>query len=149
MISSAKTSGRPSQSPAESADQTEMRANGDQASILVVEDDFLIALELENRLLDAGYRVVGIAASASEAFTLGDRERPDLVVMDIRLVGRRDGVDAAIELFKEFGIRSIFASAHADPQTRERAAPANPIGWVQKPYPADALIRLIRDFLGR
>ena len=67
--------------------------------------------------------------------------------MDIRLAGRRDGVEAALKLFRSFGIRSIFASAHADPDTLKRAAPASPIGWLQKPYPADVLLRLIRDFV--
>jgi DNA-binding NarL/FixJ family response regulator len=116
--------------------------------ILIVEDEFLIALELENRLLDAGYKVVGIAVTAPEAIAMARSEQPDLAVMDIRLADRTDGVEAAIALFRTFGVRSIFASAHADAETRNRAAPATPIGWVQKPYPADDLIRLIRDFCG-
>lgn len=139
----------PTRTADESVEQAERAANNKQPAVLVVEDDFLIALELENRLLDAGYQVVGIASTANEAVSLADEKRPDLAVMDIRLLGRRDGVDAAIELFTKFSIRSIFASAHADVETRERAAPANPIGWVQKPYPADALIRLIKEFLGK
>ncbi len=72
---------------------------------------------------------------------------PDLAVMDIRLADRTDGVEAAIELFSTLGIRSIFVSAHADVETRKRAAPASPVGWLQKPYPAEALIRLIRAHL--
>lgn len=116
--------------------------------ILIVEDEFLIALELESSLLDAGYKVVGIAVTATEAVAMARAEQPDLAVMDIRLADRTDGVETAIELFGAFGIRSIFASAHADEETRKRAAPARPIGWVQKPYSADALIRLIRDFCG-
>jgi DNA-binding NarL/FixJ family response regulator len=115
--------------------------------ILIVEDEYLIALELENRLLEAGFEVTGIAATAGEATSLARSENPDLAIMDIRLAGRRDGVEAAVELFTSFGIRSIFASAHADPDTRKRAAPASPIGWLQKPYPADELIRLIRGFV--
>ncbi|KJX90016.1 histidine kinase response regulator hybrid protein (plasmid) [Agrobacterium tumefaciens] len=114
--------------------------------ILIVEDEFLIALELESSLLDAGYKVVGIAVTATEAVAMARAEQPNLAVMDIRLADRTDGVEAAIELFGMFGIRSIFASAHADEETRKRAAPARPIGWVQKPYSADALIRVIRDF---
>jgi len=116
--------------------------------ILIVEDEFLIALELESSLLDAGYRVVGIAVTAKEAVAMARSEQPDLVIMDIRLADRSDGVDAAVELFDTFGIRSIFASAHADAETRKRAAPAKPIGWVQKPYSGEALIRLIREVCG-
>jgi len=115
--------------------------------ILIVEDEFLIALELENRLLEAGFVVTGIAATAGEAISRAGSEDPDLAIMDIRLAGSPDGIEAALELFKSFGIRSIFASAHADSDTRKRAAPASPIGWLPKPYPADMLLRLIREFV--
>lgn len=117
------------------------------ARILVVEDDFLISLELEHRLIDAGFNVVGIAVTAGEAVSIAGSQGPDLAVMDIRLADRTDGVEAAIELFTTLGIRSIFVSAHADVETRKRAAPASPVGWLQKPYPAEALIRLIRAHL--
>lgn len=86
------------------------------------------------------------AITAVEAISMAESEKPDLVIMDIRLAGRRDGVEAAIEIFSTLGIRSIFASAHADNETRKRAAPASPIGWLQKPYPADDLLRLLRGF---
>lgn len=116
--------------------------------ILIVENEFLIALELENRLLDAGFNVVGIAATAEEAISLAASESPDLAITDIRLAGRKDGVDTAIELFATLGLRSIFSSAHAgDADTQNRAKPAWPIGWLQKPYPASALIGLIRTYL--
>ncbi|MGG7581134.1 hypothetical protein [Rhizobium sp. Nf11,1] len=62
-----------------------------EARILIVEDEFLIAFELEDRLRDAGFE--GIAATASEAISLAGSERPDLAMMDIRLTGRRVGVD--------------------------------------------------------
>nr|OAP97566.1 hypothetical protein A4U53_36625 [Rhizobium leguminosarum] len=72
---------------------------------------------------------------------------PALAIMDIRLADRTDGIQAAVELYATLGVRSIFASAHADPETRKRAAAASPIGWLQKPYLADALIKLVRQFL--
>ncbi|WP_245571231.1 response regulator [Neorhizobium alkalisoli] len=113
-----------------------------------MEDEYLIALELENRLLDAGLVVVGIAVTADEAVSLAGSNSPDLAIMDIRLGDRTDGVQAAIELYTTLGVRSIFASAHADARTRERAAAASPIGWLQKPYSAEALINLVRQHLG-
>ncbi|WP_260691413.1 response regulator [Rhizobium laguerreae] len=116
--------------------------------ILIVEDEFLIALELEYRLRDAGFEVIGIAATAGEALSIATSDRPALAIMDIRLADRTDGIQAAIELHATLGVRSIFASAHADPETRKRAAAASPIGWLQKPYPAEALINLIRQYLG-
>jgi DNA-binding NarL/FixJ family response regulator len=136
-------------SPVVEPSNAEERSSAERkdARILIVEDEFLIAFELENRLRDAGFEVVGIAVTASEAISLAGSERPALAIMDIRLAGRGDGVDAAIALFATFGIRSIFSSAHNDAETRKRALPASPIGWLQKPYSADAMIRLIRAYI--
>ena len=82
--------------------------------ILLVEDDFLVGMEMESGLAEAGYAVAGIAATAEEAVDLAASHRPALVVMDIRLAGERDGIDAALEIFRTLGIRSLFASAHVD-----------------------------------
>ena len=74
--------------------------------ILIVEDNWLVAIEMEAALSDAGYQVIGIAMSADQAVQLCETERPDAVLMDVRLQGQRDGVDAAIEVRARFGIRS-------------------------------------------
>ncbi len=113
--------------------------------ILVVEDDFLIAMQTETALIDAGFDVVGTAASAEEAISLAREERPSLVVMDIRLAGERDGIDAAGQLFRELNIRCIFATAHDDAKTRERAKPFAPLGWLPKPYTAKSLVILVAE----
>jgi two-component system, response regulator PdtaR len=125
------------------------RAGGEATAvrILVVEDDYLVALELEHRLMDAGYDVVGIAASAEEAIALARAHAPDLAIMDVRLAGRRDGVDTAIELSATLGIPSIFATAHEDSETRRRAEQARPLGWLRKPYSSEALISLVHGVL--
>jgi DNA-binding NarL/FixJ family response regulator len=102
--------------------------------ILVVEDDYFVALDLEGGLRAAGLEVIGPVPTAEEALVVARAERPALAVMDIRLGGAKDGIDAALELYRELGIRCIFASAHVDPSYRQRAAPALPLGWVQKPY---------------
>ncbi|MGI8852053.1 MAG: response regulator [Methyloceanibacter sp.] len=115
--------------------------------ILIVEDDYFVSLELEHRLVSAGFEVTGIATSADEATQMAAVQKPELVVMDIRLVGRRDGVDAAIELREKYGIPAIFASAHVDAETRRRALPARPVGWLQKPYSSDSIVRLIKEAL--
>lgn len=107
--------------------------------ILIVEDEFFIALNLEDMLLAQGHVPVGIATSADEAVLLAEQERPDLVLMDVRLIGVRDGIDAAIEIRSRFNIRSIFVSANADPQTKGRAQAAAPIAFLQKPLTEDRL----------
>ena len=118
-------------------------ATGGPSRILVVEDDYFIAADLEYRLTEAGFAVVGVAASADEAVALAESGTPRLAIMDIRLAGQRDGVDAAIELFDRLGVPSIFVTAHGDEQTRRRAARAKPLGWLQKPYAPDSLVRTV------
>src|SRR5690348_2348320 len=71
--------------------------------MLVVEDEWLISLQLEQMLAAAGFEVVGTAANAARAVALADRERPDLVLMDIRLAGPVDGIEAAREIMDRFG----------------------------------------------
>jgi DNA-binding NarL/FixJ family response regulator len=113
--------------------------------VLVVEDDFLIAMQTEGALSEAGFEVVGTAATAEEAIRLAGEKRPTLAVMDIRLAGERDGIDAAGQLFSEFNIRCIFATAHDDARTRERAKPFAPLGWLPKPYTAGSLVALVAE----
>lgn len=116
----------------------------DVPRILIVEDDYVVGLELEAGLSEAGFAVVGTVNSAREAIRLAQSERPMLAIMDVRLAGRRDGVEAAIEMFKTCGVRCIFATAHHDAETRARAENAAPLGWLPKPYQLDSLISLIK-----
>jgi DNA-binding NarL/FixJ family response regulator len=115
--------------------------------LLVVEDDHLVAMEMESVLQDAGFEVTGIAASADDAVRKAHARRPDLVLMDIRLAGTRDGVDAALELFSALGLRCIFATAHNDSKTQARAQPTQPLGWLAKPYQPAALLQAVRTAL--
>jgi two-component system, response regulator PdtaR len=115
--------------------------------ILVVEDDFLVAMQVESALIEAGFEVVGVASSGADAIELAISERPRLVVMDIRLAGARDGIDTALQLFAERGLRCIFATAHQDEHARRRAAPAAPLGWLQKPYTMPSLVEMVRRSL--
>ena len=114
-------------------------------SILIVEDDFLAAMEIESVLKEAGYQVAGIATDADEAIRLANSATPTLVIMDIRLAGPSDGVAAALEIFGATGIRSIFATAHHDADTRSRAQAAKPLGWLPKPYAPHALLALVKE----
>jgi DNA-binding response OmpR family regulator len=112
--------------------------------ILIVEDDLLIASQMEAALTDAGFQIAGTASTGEEALQLAHAQSPTLVVMDIRLAGDRDGIDTALELFRSHGIRCIFASAHADQEAQRRAAPAAPLGWLQKPYTMASLTTMVR-----
>ena len=117
--------------------------------ILIVEDDFLIAMQTETALTEAGFDVVGTATTAEEAIALAKEQRPSLAVMDIRLASARDGIDAAKELFRELHIRCIFATAHDDLNTRARAEPFAPLGWLAKPYTMTSLVALVMEARSR
>ena len=128
-------------------DRLSGQSSEETAKILIVEDDFLAASEIEAVLTEAGYAIAGIANRAEEAVKLAKSESPDLAIMDIRLVGEPDGVEAALEIFRETGIRCIFATAHQDARMRSRAEPAVPLGWLPKPYARHALIAMVKQAL--
>lgn len=106
---------------------------------MVVEDEFIIALELEMVLADLGIEVVASANTVDKAVQLAGDLRPDFVTMDIKLPGDRDGISGATEIFQRFGIRSIFVSAYKDEEMLARAQAAQPLGWVRKPVSPAAL----------
>jgi two-component system, response regulator PdtaR len=111
--------------------------------ILIVEDQYFVAIDNELNLRASGFEVVGLATTAKEAVELAERERPDLILMDIRLAGRGDGVEAAILIYDRLGVRCIFASGHADALVRREAERAHPLGWLDKPYSSAALLAAV------
>ena len=113
--------------------------------LLVVEDDYIVGMELRLGPQEAGFEVVGVARSAEEAIAVARATHPVLAIMDIRLHGRRDGVDAAIELCRTDGVRCIFVTAHQEPEVQARAAAAGPLGWVVKPYEMATVIAAVRQ----
>jgi len=113
--------------------------------VLIAEDNWLIGIEWQAALEAAGYEVLGPAVSAEETMAMADEERPDFALMDIRLLGHADGVEAAIQLQSRMQIPSMFVSAHDDIETRKRAAAAQPLGWITKPVVATRLPELIRQ----
>lgn len=101
--------------------------------VLIVEDEFFIALDLQAILEADGHQVLGVATSAQEAVQVTQNLMPDVVLMDVRLARGSDGVDAAREIRARFDIGSIFVTANADAGTKLRAASADPIGFLEKP----------------
>jgi two-component system, response regulator PdtaR len=122
---------------------------GDGFSILIVEDEWFIAVESEAILREAGFQVVGIAVSGDEAVAMAEATRPDLVLMDIRLRGERDGIEAAVEVRERFGISCLFATAHSDPAMRQKAEEAAPAGWITKPFSDQQLVQAVLAALER
>src|SRR6188768_2723619 len=95
-------------------------------SVLIVEDEQIVALDLQQTLQGLGYEALAIAATAEEAILRASERRPDLVLIDIRIKGKRDGIETAAVLRDRFSIPIVFLTAHADPGTVERAKLVEP-----------------------
>lgn len=104
------------------------------SKILIVEDESIVALDMQARLKRLGYQVVGIASSGEEAIEMAGKELPDLALMDIRLRGDMDGVDTARHLRQSFDIPVVYLTAYADTATLERAKITEPFGYLVKPF---------------
>jgi len=101
--------------------------------ILIVEDEFIVANDLQLTLEKAGFIVCGIAASVDEAREIVKKEKPSLALLDIHLKGKLDGIDLAKEL-KENNIGFVYLSANSNQQTLEAAKATEPYGFLVKPY---------------
>lgn len=139
-------------SPDNSKRRTGTRKETDKSPVsirvLIVEDEILVAIDTRSMLETNGFVVVGVAASAEHAISIAEKERPDLVLMDIRLDGPRDGVEAAAEIRQRFDIPTIFVTANADARIRERAKAARPIGFLVKPFNEAMLLRAMGAYGG-
>lgn len=117
-----------------------------KARILIVEDNYFVALTIENALMDAGYEVLAVLGSGEAALKSISDAEPDLVLMDIRLAGELDGIDTALALHR-LGIASLFASAHFDEAMKQRGATAMPAGWLVKPFSEPEIINAVETAL--
>jgi two-component system, response regulator PdtaR len=111
--------------------------------ILIVDDHQIIRAGLECLVEELGHEIVGVANTREEAVSSADQHKPDLILMDVQLEGESDGIEAATEIRKRLGIRSIFFSGYSDPDTRERANMADPIAFLDKTSSQADLARVI------
>ena len=116
--------------------------------VLIVEDEALIAMDLEMQVEDAGHRVVGIARTADEAVERARATGPDLALMDIRLAGGSSGTDAARRLYEGWGIRCVFVSANFEPEIRKALVPLRPVAMLSKPILPAQLAQALRIHVG-
>lgn len=105
-----------------------------RAKILLVEDEAIVALDIKTRLLHLGHEVVGVTSSGEDAIKIVEATRPDLVLMDIRLRGRLDGIEAAQQLRAQFDVAVIYLTAYGDDATLQRAKLTEPYGFLIKPF---------------
>ena len=104
------------------------------AKILIVENENIVAWDIQNILEGLGYIVTAIASSGAEAIQQVAATNPDLVLMDIRLQGEMDGIKASEEIYSRFNIPVVYLTAHADETTLKRAKITEPFGYIIKPF---------------
>ena len=106
---------------------------------LIVEDEILIAEELKERLSLLGYSVIAAVGSADEGIAIATSERPDLVLLDIRLKGEKDGIQAAQEIHQKVDVPVVYLTAYSDRLTVDRIKGSEYDGFVLKPFRAREL----------
>ncbi|MDZ8189844.1 MAG: response regulator [Nostoc sp. ChiSLP02] len=117
--------------------------------VLVVEDEYILAINLQESLESLGYTVLDIADSAELAIEKATQLRPNLILMDIRLRGEIDGIQAAEQIWLDLQIPVIYVTGHSDKSTVERAALTSPFGYILKPIKEQELYVAIETALSR
>lgn len=113
------------------------------AKILIVEDEVLIANHIKINLEKSGYFCCGHATSYEEAVELVEKEKPDLLLLDIRLYGSKTGIDLAQFINTYYQIPFIYLTSHFEKTTLEEARNTRPAGYLTKPYQPDTLVTTI------
>lgn len=116
--------------------------------ILIVEDEPIIAADLNDRLTDLGYQVMANVESGEEALLEVGRQDPDLILMDIQLAGELDGVETALLLREKTSAPLIFLTSNSDEATFSRARQARPRAFISKPFRGRDLVHSIELAIG-
>lgn len=103
-------------------------------TVLIVEDESIVALDLKQRLIRMGFDVLDIVSSAESALQAVARTTPDLIFLDIRLKGDVDGVKLGMQLRRSLAVPIIFLTAMTDSETMRRARAVRPAGFLIKPF---------------
>jgi two-component system, response regulator PdtaR len=119
------------------------------AKILVVEDEFIIAKALQVSLNALGYDVIARVSTGEEALAVAVQKQPDLVLMDIKLKGALDGVQAAQRIQTVLHIPVVYLTAHSDPATLQRVVYSHPYGFLTKPFTEEGLKQTIGQAIAR
>jgi len=117
--------------------------------ILIVEDEGIVALNLQHRLQHMGYEVAGVADSGAQSLSLMARELPDLVLMDIHIKGEMDGIEVARRIGLEHATPVVYLTAYSEDATLERARHTRPYGYLIKPFSERELHATIQMALER
>src|SRR5262245_22052138 len=108
--------------------------SGTQPTILIVEDEAVVAEDLSCKVKALGYDVVGVFSTGEEAIIAAQRGSIDLVLLDIQLRGSLDGIETAKKLQHVCNPAIVFTTAHSDPETLDKANATDPYGYILKPF---------------
>jgi DNA-binding NarL/FixJ family response regulator len=111
--------------------------------ILIVEDQMISAKGIERTLQRHGFVVTGIAASGKAAMQLIDQDKPDLVIVDIKLKGKEDGISIADQVQSQFDLPTVILTANTDDETIERVYHLGAYGYLIKPYKDEKLVEVV------
>jgi len=111
----------------------------DNAKILIVEDESIVALDIKLTLESLQYLVTGIAKNFTQALEKIEILLPELILMDINLKKSQDGIDTVLEIQKKYDIPIIYLTAYTDEKTIRRAVQTNPVGYLVKPFNPEEL----------
>ena len=114
-----------------------------RSRLLIVEDEGIVALNIQTRLEGLGYNVVASVSSGEEAIQVAGETRPDLILMDIKLDGKVDGIEAAAEIRRLFQLPVVYLTAYTNDDTLNRAKLTEPYGYILKPFEARDLCTTI------
>ena len=117
--------------------------------ILIAEDETLVAMDIERIVRASGYAVAAVVDTGASAIAEAERTRPDLILMDVRLKGELDGIEAARRIRASRDVPVVFLTAYADPATVARAREVTPHGYLSKPFEERELQRMIDLALAR
>ena len=105
-----------------------------KTNVLVVEDESIVAKDIQQSLIKLGYNVIGTASTGEKAYALAEEFMPDIILMDIMLKGSMNGIDTAAQIKEKLGIPIIFLTAYADEGTLSKAKVTEPYGYIIKPF---------------
>ena len=105
-----------------------------KTNILIVEDESIVAKDIQHSLKKLGYTVVGMCSTGEDAIRTAEEVKPDLVLMDIMLKGDMSGIEAAGQIREKFNIPIIYLTAYADESTLSKAKVSEPYGYIIKPF---------------
>lgn len=112
--------------------------------VLVVEDEIIVAMDLGERIKAEDYEVVGVASSGTEAIAWARQTSPEVILMDVQLVGEMDGIEAAKQIAQFCSSTIIFLTANSEREIRERAGPAVPFIFLHKPFQDEDLLAALK-----